>query len=340
MAPAKIRTPVLPLARAAVPVALRPMVFPWITVSRPPTVDAVLGVPGDEVAAHRIGGTANTPMPVPFGSARQAVGGRADVVALHGVRRSGDSRLDVVEEELDTGLRVAGNDVPRRRRVSADDVERAADGDAVRGWAHAAVPAGVGADAVSAHDVAVRPDQDAAAVVDGADVAAHDVLLDRGCRRRTARCRNRNRRSNRPRIVPPGVSSAARPQSPALPSQLDHRGPGISRLRRAVDDDRLRINVGNPDCGVIVCTPLPGMLNVIVSTSPLSAFDSRIACRNEPAPLSFVLVTTRLRPAGVTVVVSNDRVVAGRRIRRCSDVDARHERQRPAGRPWTRRPGA
>ena len=45
---------------------------------------------------------------------------------------------------------------------------------------------------------------------------------------------------------------------------------------------------------------------MIVSTSPLSAFDSRIACRSEPAPLSLVLVTTRLRPAGVTVVVSKE----------------------------------
>ena len=49
---------------------------------------------------------------------------------------------------------------------------------------------------------------------------------------------------------------------------------------------------GSAVSGVIVGTPVPGMLKTIVSRSPLSAFESRIACRSEPGPASFVLVTT------------------------------------------------
>src|SRR5216117_2826843 len=47
------------------------------------------------------------------------------------------------------------------------------------------------------------------------------------------------------------------------------------------------------DAGAIVCTPAPGMLNVIVS-APGFALASRIACRSEPAPLSLVLVTVNV----------------------------------------------
>ena len=49
---------------------------------------------------------------------------------------------------------------------------------------------------------------------------------------------------------------------------------------------------GNADNSVIVCTPPPGMSNTIVSRSPLSAFESMIAWRSEPGPLSLVLVTS------------------------------------------------
>ena len=53
------------------------------------------------------------------------------------------------------------------------------------------------------------------------------------------------------------------------------------------------------------------MLKTIVSRSPLSAFDSAIACRSEPGPLSLVFVTAMLRLPGVTVVVSNTELLAG-----------------------------
>src|SRR5262245_32704814 len=57
---------------------------------------------------------------------------------------------------------------------------------------------------------------------------------------------------------------------------------------------------GSPPAGLMVCTPAPGMLKVMVSASPL-ALASRIACRKEPAPLSLVFVTTK-GAAGVIVV--------------------------------------
>ena len=50
------------------------------------------------------------------------------------------------------------------------------------------------------------------------------------------------------------------------------------------------------DAGTIVRTPAPGMLKTIVSRSPLSAFDSAIAWRSEPGPVSLVFVTAMLRP--------------------------------------------
>ncbi len=43
----------------------------------------------------------------------------------------------------------------------------------------------------------------------------------------------------------------------------------------------------------MTCGPVPGMAKVIVSR-PGCAFAFVIACRSEPAPLSFVFVTTRL----------------------------------------------
>src|SRR4029079_16310377 len=58
--------------------------------------------------------------------------------------------------------------------------------------------------------------------------------------------------------------------------------------------------VGSAVAGLMVCTPLPGMLKQSVS-NPALAFASRIACRSEPAPLSFVLVTAQVATAGTTV---------------------------------------
>ena len=54
---------------------------------------------------------------------------------------------------------------------------------------------------------------------------------------------------------------------------------------------------GSADSGVIVCTPAPGMLKMIVF-KPAQLFTSSIACRSDPAPLSAVVVTT---PATVSV---------------------------------------
>jgi ribose 5-phosphate isomerase RpiB len=51
-------------------------------------------------------------------------------------------------------------------------------------------------------------------------------------------------------------------------------------------------SVASADAGVIVCGPGPGMLNVIVWT-PAVACASRIACRNDPGPLSPVVVTVK-----------------------------------------------
>ena len=56
--------------------------------------------------------------------------------------------------------------------------------------------------------------------------------------------------------------------------------------------------VGRAESGDMVCTPEPGMLKVIVSV-PVISFASSIACRNNPTPLSFVLVTVNVCPAGL-----------------------------------------
>src|SRR5579859_4919659 len=48
---------------------------------------------------------------------------------------------------------------------------------------------------------------------------------------------------------------------------------------------------GRAEASVMVCTPPPGILKVIEVKAGL-ALTSRIACRSEPAPESFVLVTT------------------------------------------------
>ena len=54
---------------------------------------------------------------------------------------------------------------------------------------------------------------------------------------------------------------------------------------------------GNAVVDMIVCTPAPGMLNVIVSSRGVELAQS-IAARSEPGPLSFVLVTTRSHEGG------------------------------------------
>ena len=60
--------------------------------------------------------------------------------------------------------------------------------------------------------------------------------------------------------------------------------------------------VGRDESGVIVCGPDPGISNWIRSCAETFALASSIACRSDPAPLSFVFVTTNVR-FGLTIVV-------------------------------------
>src|SRR5215203_2403799 len=53
---------------------------------------------------------------------------------------------------------------------------------------------------------------------------------------------------------------------------------------------------GRGESGEMVCTPVPGMSKVILSTTEglLLALVSRMACLSEPAPESLVLVTRKV----------------------------------------------
>src|SRR5688572_2771641 len=52
------------------------------------------------------------------------------------------------------------------------------------------------------------------------------------------------------------------------------------------------VMMGNCEVGRIECGPDPGMLN-LMAWIPGPALASKIACRNEPAPLSLTLVTVK-----------------------------------------------
>jgi hypothetical protein len=57
------------------------------------------------------------------------------------------------------------------------------------------------------------------------------------------------------------------------------------------------VMVGRTVSGLMVCTPVPGMVNWIRLVVPAGggfAFELRIAWRSEPAPLSLVLVTGKV----------------------------------------------
>src|SRR5690349_24873128 len=58
---------------------------------------------------------------------------------------------------------------------------------------------------------------------------------------------------------------------------------------------------GSGESGVIVCTPVPGILNEIVSVKPVCALALRIACRSDPGPLSNGFVTTIVNGTSVGV---------------------------------------
>src|ERR1051325_3516957 len=53
------------------------------------------------------------------------------------------------------------------------------------------------------------------------------------------------------------------------------------------------VSCGRGGAGLIGFTPEPGMLKAMVSV-PVAALASRIACRREPGPLSFVLMTVKV----------------------------------------------
>src|SRR5438094_2898555 len=68
------------------------------------------------------------------------------------------------------------------------------------------------------------------------------------------------------------------------------------------------LTLGSPDVNEIVWRPPPPMLNAIVSVPGL-ALASRIACLKEPLPLSFVLVTVNVCPAGLDTMARCTRTV-------------------------------
>ena len=106
---------------------------------------------------------------------------------------------------------------------------------------------------------------------------------------------------------PPHGRPGARKHKPLFLTSRLARAAQLDQDHRVISlIDRIRIGL-RPGCvvpsivtpavtagrsveGAIVCTPVPGMSNVTTLPSP-AVLASRIACRSEPAPLSFVLVT-------------------------------------------------
>ena len=176
---------------------------------------------------------------------------------------------------------VTGNEVARRRCQSADPVVRREHPDPAGD-----VGPGQGAGRVRTDAVAF---DDVPAVAFQRDRIARETVDDQTADNRVAAADDETGRRQ------------------AVAIQLDERRRGLCR---AVDDDRL---VDEPQLGLQRNrrTPAPGMLNTIVSRSPLSALDSAIAFRSEPGPLSFVFVTAMLRLPAVTVVVSNTELLPG-----------------------------
>ena len=67
--------------------------------------------------------------------------------------------------------------------------------------------------------------------------------------------------------------------------------------------------VGRAEAGVMACTPEP-IAKTIVSRTPADAFESRIACRSDPAPESAVVVTVSVaagaRPEARSPIATKD----------------------------------
>ena len=97
-----------------------------------------------------------------------------------------------------------------------------------------------------------------------------------------------------PRIVLPSAVLLSVKPFPATPFPLSITT-GVPAKSGSVEASMITVPVivGSAEATVIVCGPAPAMLNEIVSVPPI-AFASMIACRNEPAPLSAVLVTVNV----------------------------------------------
>ena len=77
------------------------------------------------------------------------------------------------------------------------------------------------------------------------------------------------------------------------------------------------VTVGSGVSGLIVNGPVPVMLKLMTSGTFAVAFADRIACRSEPAPLSLVLVTTKVAPHAGSVPAAANRtaIVPTRRMK-------------------------
>src|SRR5438552_3060027 len=60
---------------------------------------------------------------------------------------------------------------------------------------------------------------------------------------------------------------------------------------------------GSAESGAIENGPAPGMLNVMLFVDPVFRFESLMAWRSDPAPLSLVVVTTNVIDWAATLVV-------------------------------------
>src|SRR4030095_12744923 len=77
------------------------------------------------------------------------------------------------------------------------------------------------------------------------------------------------------------------------------------------------VTAGSGVRGVIVCGPAPAMLKLITSGTFVERFADKIACRSEPAPLSLVLVTTKVahHPGPNSAAPNRNAMVLARRMK-------------------------
>src|SRR5262245_32724749 len=75
------------------------------------------------------------------------------------------------------------------------------------------------------------------------------------------------------------------------------------------------VTFGSGVAGVMVNGPVPGMAKLMISGTLVVEFADRIAWRKEPAPLSLVLVTTRVAARAESIALSKIRRVPAARIK-------------------------